>query len=482
MVACFSLSQFITGMIWGRLSDIYGRKPIIVMGLFGSALASVGLGFSKTYHWAVFMRMMSGGSNATTGVLRTIVAELIKEKRYQSRAFLIMPMCMNIGIIIGPILGGLLANPIEVHPGLFGPGSWLGGKDGVGWMKEYPYALPNLVSAAFLSFSFFLALFGLEETNPSGNIFGKVVSKIWSIWEWVRDRTTRLFRHRGQYQSLPQDEDEHFQVETSRANPLQTRQTPRVVPIREVLTPGVTLCLLSFIVLPLHNSTFMQLYPIFLSTTRQDNSHPPTPISWGGGLGLPAVQVGYGMAILGFIGITMQLFVYPTLQTRFGTLRSYRMSVLLFPIAYALTPFLAILPSTERDIKRPAAGAVVWLGIVVVLLIQVTARTFAAPGNVILLINSVDNRRALGTVNGLGASLSSLARAVGPLSAGWGYGLALDKGIVGAVWWSLALVALFGVFVSGYLTEGKGFAQKEEEEEETPKNTSTLVNERGGRN
>ncbi|KAF3926451.1 hypothetical protein AA313_de0206674 [Arthrobotrys entomopaga] len=462
MVACFSLCQFVTGMLWGRLSDIYGRKPIIVMGLFGSALASMGLGFSKTFHWAVFMRMMSGGSNATTGVLRTIVAELIKEKS----------MCMNIGIIIGPILGGLLANPIEAHPNLFGPGSWLGGKDGIGWMKEFPYALPNLVSASFLTFSFFLALFGLEETNPSGNIFGKVTSKLWSIWDYIHDKTTRLFRRRGQYQLLPQNEDDsdsHVQAEEPPTTPQSPPPTPRAVPIKEVLTPSVTLCLLSFIVLPLHNSTFMQLYPIFLSTTRRDNSHPPTPISWGGGLGLPAVQVGYGMAILGFIGITMQLFVYPTLQSRFGTLRSYRMSVLLFPIAYALTPFLAILPSTEQDIRKPAAGTTVWMGIIVVLLIQVTARTFAAPGNVILLINSVDNRRALGTVNGLGASLSSLARAVGPLSAGWGYGLALDKGIVGAVWWSLALVALFGVFVSGYLSEGKGFAQKEEEEEEIPK-------------
>ncbi|KAF3282665.1 hypothetical protein TWF970_001411 [Orbilia oligospora] len=91
--------------------------------------------------------MMAGGSNATTGVLRTVVAELIKEKKYQSRAFLIMPMCMNIGIIIGPILGGLLANPVESHPSIFGPGSWLGGKAGVQWMKEYPYAPHSAASS-----------------------------------------------------------------------------------------------------------------------------------------------------------------------------------------------------------------------------------------------------------------------------------------------------------------------------------------------
>ncbi|KAK6509178.1 hypothetical protein TWF481_003939 [Arthrobotrys musiformis] len=465
MVAAFSACQFVTGMIWGRLSDIYGRKPIIVMGLFGSAIASVGLAFSKSFYWAMGMRMMAGGSNATTGVLRTVVAELIKDKKYQSRAFLIMPMCMNIGIIIGPMIGGLLASPIESLPGIFGPGSWLGGKDGVWWMKEYPYALPNIVSACFLTFSFFLATFGLEETNPSGDIVGKVLARFRSFWSRITSPFSRFLNRPQEYTPLPQDITDDI-PETPHP---PHRKKNKAVPLREALTPSVLFCLICFIALPLHNSTFLQLYPIFLSTPRRDNSHLSTPISWSGGLGLPASQVGFGMAILGSIGIFMQLLIYPPLQMRFGTLRSYRMSLLLFPIAYILTPFLSILPSKSHDLNKPASGAFVWAGIVVTLFVQVTARTFASPGNVILLMNSVDNRRALGTVNGLGASLSSLARAIGPLSAGWGYGWALEIGCVGAVWWAMAGVAIFGVFVSAYVTEGKGFAHNEEEEEDAAK-------------
>ncbi|KAK6357403.1 hypothetical protein TWF718_001715 [Orbilia javanica] len=458
MVAAFSATQFVTGMIWGRLSDIYGRKPIIVMGLLGTTIASLGLAFSKSFYWAVGMRMLSGGSNATTGVQRTIVAELIREKKYQSRAFLILPMCMNIGIIIGPMLGGLLANPIENFPRTFGPGSWLGGKDGVGWMKEYPYALPNLVSAGFLSFSFLLAMFGLEETNPSGDVIGKVLKRLHNFWLWITSPFNRFFKRSQQYASLSQD----IADDIVQAPPHHMRK--KAVPLKEALTPSVVFCLICFIALPLHNSTFLQLYPIFLSTPRRDNSHPSTPISWNGGLGLPASQVGFGMSILGSIGIIMQLFIYPPLQMRFGTLLSYRMSLLLFPIAYTLTPFLSILPSEDHDLQNPASGSVVWAGIVLTLFIQVTARTFSNPGNVILLMNSVHDRRALGTVNGLGASLSSLSRAIGPLSAGWGYAWALEVGCVGAVWWAMAGVAMFGVFVSTYVTEGKGFAHEEEED------------------
>lgn len=74
-------------------------------------------------------------------------------------------MCFNIGVVIGPILGGSLANPIENHPGLFGPGSLLGGKDGVWWMRQWPFALPNLVCAFFLVISWTLAFLGLDEVG-----------------------------------------------------------------------------------------------------------------------------------------------------------------------------------------------------------------------------------------------------------------------------------------------------------------------------
>jgi hypothetical protein len=65
-------------------------------------------------------------------------------------------MCANIGSIIGPILGGLLADPAASYP------SWFGG---IKWLENHPYAPPNLLSAFFLASAWLWVFFGLDEVS-----------------------------------------------------------------------------------------------------------------------------------------------------------------------------------------------------------------------------------------------------------------------------------------------------------------------------
>lgn len=74
-------------------------------------------------------------------------------------------MCFNVGVIVGPILGGILADPIKTYPGIFGPGSFFGGEDGVYWMRHWPYALPNILSGLFMFISASAVFLGLEEVS-----------------------------------------------------------------------------------------------------------------------------------------------------------------------------------------------------------------------------------------------------------------------------------------------------------------------------
>lgn len=57
---------------------------------------------------------------------------------------------------VGPILGGLLADPAGTYPDSFGK---------IGWLVKYPYAPPNLMSAFFLFISATAVVFGLDEVN-----------------------------------------------------------------------------------------------------------------------------------------------------------------------------------------------------------------------------------------------------------------------------------------------------------------------------
>ena len=63
-------------------------------------------------------------------------------------------MTFNVGVIIGPILGGLLADPAGSYPKYFG---------NIAWLKKYPYAAPNILSACFLFLAMLGIFFGLEE-------------------------------------------------------------------------------------------------------------------------------------------------------------------------------------------------------------------------------------------------------------------------------------------------------------------------------
>jgi hypothetical protein len=105
--AAFPGAQFLTAILWGRFADSQygGRKRVIWIGLLGTMFSIIGFGFSHNFPMAVFFRCLGGILNGNIGVMRTMISEIIKEKRYQSRAFIILPMTFNIGVIIGPILG-----------------------------------------------------------------------------------------------------------------------------------------------------------------------------------------------------------------------------------------------------------------------------------------------------------------------------------------------------------------------------------------
>ena len=158
LITAFAFAEFSTGMVWGRVSDRIGRKPVLIMGLCGTALSMISFGFAKSLPTAILARALGGLLNGNVGVLQTTVAELVTKKEHQPRAYSIMPFVWCLGSIIGPSMGGALAMPCEAYPWLFTKG---------GMFDKYPFLLPNLVCVVVLVFGIATGFLFLEETHAT---------------------------------------------------------------------------------------------------------------------------------------------------------------------------------------------------------------------------------------------------------------------------------------------------------------------------
>ena len=156
VTSAFALAEAMSSSIWGRLSDKFGRKLILLSGLAGTGLSMLVFGFAQNLQTALIARALGGLLNGNIGVLQTTVAEVVKNEAHQGVAFAIMPTIWCIGAIIGSGLGGTLAEPVHNYPALFEPGSiW----------DLYPYLLPNLVCATIVVSGIVIGILFLEETH-----------------------------------------------------------------------------------------------------------------------------------------------------------------------------------------------------------------------------------------------------------------------------------------------------------------------------
>jgi DHA1 family multidrug resistance protein-like MFS transporter len=109
LVAIAALTEFLFGPVWGSLSDRTGRKPILMIGLFGYGLSMLLFGLS-TQLWMLFAsRALSGVLSSTT--LSTAMAYIGDSTSARARGggMGVLGAAAGAGAIIGPGLGGLLA-------------------------------------------------------------------------------------------------------------------------------------------------------------------------------------------------------------------------------------------------------------------------------------------------------------------------------------------------------------------------------------
>ncbi|RYO82764.1 hypothetical protein DL764_009557 [Monosporascus ibericus] len=431
LVAAFPLAQFTLSLSWGRLSDRYGRRLSIIGGLCVSILANIGFGLSRSIGALLFWRALAGFGNANVGLMRTATAETVKERKYYTKAFLITPLVFKPGMVVTLALSGYLAEPVKNLPWLFGPhGIWntTENSKGVEWALQYPYALPPFMTAVILGIPWILAVLGLKETLPGRESYSDIGLRVGAaIFRFIKHLSPSDKKHGytvvGTEEETSSEGAESYDEKLEPVAVIEEKQDS--LAFRKVWTRKAVCSLVSFGLLPLHNSAFMHIFPVYLSSPEADNNDS-TLFAFTGGLGLGSASVGLWLSVFGVCGILLQLFIYPRLQARLGARGVFRIALFVFPITYAAVPYLSLI--TDGSSLR-------WFILGLVACSQIMARTIAIPSTVILLTQAAPSKKVLGTIHGGGHMLASLARAVGPALGGYVFAVGVQHGVVGLVWW-----------------------------------------------
>lgn len=108
LFASFSLAQFIATPIIGRLSDKYGRKPLLVFSLIGTSLSLLLFGLARTLPLLFLARIIDGATGGNVSVAQAAIADSVNEKD-RAQAFGILGAAFGVGFVLGPAVGGYLS-------------------------------------------------------------------------------------------------------------------------------------------------------------------------------------------------------------------------------------------------------------------------------------------------------------------------------------------------------------------------------------
>ncbi|CBW26948.1 ferrochelatase [Halobacteriovorax marinus SJ] len=106
--ALYSFLQFIAAPVWGRISDRIGRKPVLLVSVFGLALSYVLWFFSGSFTTLIIARFIGGIMGGNISTATAVVAD-VTSKGNRSKGMATIGIAFALGFIIGPAMGGIMS-------------------------------------------------------------------------------------------------------------------------------------------------------------------------------------------------------------------------------------------------------------------------------------------------------------------------------------------------------------------------------------
>jgi DHA1 family tetracycline resistance protein-like MFS transporter len=108
LLIAYALAQLVAGPVLGSLSDAIGRRRVILLGMAAFAIDYTLMAFAPTIGWLVLGRVIAGATGAIYGPANAVLADVTPPEK-RAATFGLMGAAFGAGFILGPALGGLLA-------------------------------------------------------------------------------------------------------------------------------------------------------------------------------------------------------------------------------------------------------------------------------------------------------------------------------------------------------------------------------------
>ncbi|XP_028228684.1 protein ZINC INDUCED FACILITATOR-LIKE 1-like isoform X4 [Glycine soja] len=289
------LGRSLTSILWGMISDRYGRKPVIIIGIITVVIFNTLFGLSTNLWMAVSMRFLLGCLNGLLGPIKAYATEIFREEE-QALGLSTVVAAWGVGLVIGPALGGYLAQPVLKYPHIFPKGSF--------W-DRFPYFLPCFIISAF-AFASAIACIWLPETlhNHKDSIESTKNVEALEVGSSEADKDRMIQRDKSIFRNWP------------------------------LMSSIIVYCIFS-----LHDVAYQEVFSLWaLSPLRL------------GGLNFTTDNVGNVLAISGVAILIFQLTLYRSVQKACGPINLVRITgVLSIPLLQCF-PFMTMLSGFTLDI------------------------------------------------------------------------------------------------------------------------------------
>ncbi|KMZ71591.1 Major facilitator superfamily antiporter, putative, expressed [Zostera marina] len=268
----FMLGRVFTCLFWGVVSDRYGRKPVMQIGVISVVILNTLFGLSTNFWMAISTRFILGLFNGLVVPTKAYSTEICRPE-HQAIGLSIVTTSWGIGLIIGPAIGGYLAQPAEKYPLIFSIDSLFG---------RFPYFLPCLCISTFAFCTFIVCLWIPESLHTH-----KV------------QKSTIYYDSIGNTGKIKQEDEVESKLSLLKNWPLMSS-------------------IISFCVFASHDMAYTEIFSLWSVSDKKF-----------GGLNFSSNDVGDVLSISGLGLLFFQFILYPSIERALGVIISIRLAAVL---------------------------------------------------------------------------------------------------------------------------------------------------------